>query len=170
MASKRIRSRLFAAAGTLLLAACSLASEDESRSAASADTETTSQTSEAKMLLGLRTVAYEVDDLQSAKKWYTEALGFGPYFDEAFYVGFNVGGYELGLVPAEENAPTGLGGTTVYWGVDDIEAAMARLTELGATVHGEIVDVGEGIMVASVIDPFGNLLGVIRNPYFKLEP
>jgi predicted enzyme related to lactoylglutathione lyase len=122
------------------------------------------------MLLGLRTVAYEVDDLQAAKEWYTDALGFGPYFDEPFYVGFNVGGYELGLVPVEKNAPTGLGGTTVYWGVDDIEAAMARLTKLGATVHGEIVDVGEGIMVASVIDPFGNLFGVIRNPYFKLEP
>jgi len=118
------------------------------------------------MLLGLRTVAYEVDDLQAAKAWYTEALGYGPYFDEAFYVGFNVGGYELGLVPAEEDAHTGLGGTTVYWGVEDIEGAMARLTELGATVHGEIVDVGEGIMVASVVDPFGNLLGVIRNPYF----
>ena len=58
------------------------------------------------MLLGLRTVVYELYDLKAAKEWYTEALGFGPYFDEPFYVGFNVGGYELGLVPAEENAPT----------------------------------------------------------------
>jgi len=122
------------------------------------------------MFQGLRTAVYEVDDLQAAKDWYIKALGFEPYFDEPFYVGFSVGGYELGLHPADENTPTGLGGTAIYWGVDDIEAAVARLTELGATVHGEIQDVGEGIMVSSVIDPFGNLLGVIRNPYFKLEP
>jgi predicted enzyme related to lactoylglutathione lyase len=79
------------------------------------------------------------------------------------------GGYELGLHPADDGTPTGLGGATVYWGVDDIEAAVARLTELGATVHGAILDVGEGILVASVVDPFGNLLGVIKNPHFKAE-
>lgn len=121
------------------------------------------------MFLGLRTVVYQVEDVESAKRWYTEALGFAPYFDETFYVGFSVGGYELGLHPVSEETPTGQGGTTAYWGVDDIEAAMERLLELGATVHGEIQDVGEGILVASVNDPFGNLLGIIRNPHFNLS-
>ncbi len=120
------------------------------------------------MFLGLRTAAYAVEDLQAAKEWYSKVLGFEPYFDEPFYVGFNVGGYELGLHPTDRT-PTGLGGVTVYWGVDDIEAALAGLTELGATVHGEMLDVGEGILVASVIDPFGNLLGIIKNPHFKAE-
>jgi predicted enzyme related to lactoylglutathione lyase len=120
------------------------------------------------MFLGLRTVVYQVGDLQGAKEWYGRALGFDPYFDEPFYVGFNVGGFELGLHPAEDGGPTGLGSATAYWGVEDIEAATARLLELGATLHGEIQDVGEGIRVASVLDPFGNLLGVIQNPHFKI--
>lgn len=120
------------------------------------------------MFLGLRTVAYRVDDLEAAKTWYSEALGIAPYFDEPYYVGFNVGGFELGLHPAEDDAPVGIGGATVYWGVDDIEAAVTTLLALGATLHGEIQDVGEGILVASVVDPFGNLLGVIQNPHFRL--
>lgn len=120
------------------------------------------------MFLGLRTVAYRVDDLEAAKTWYSEALGIAPYFDEPYYVGFNVGGFELGLYPAEDGVPVGIGGATVYWGVDDIEAAVERLLALGATLHGEIQDVGEGILVASVVDPFGNLLGVIRNPHFRI--
>ena len=119
------------------------------------------------MFLGLRTVAYQVDDLEAAVRWYTEALGFGPYFHEPFYVGFNVGGYELGLHPAEDE-PAGEGGVVVYWGVDDVEAAMQKLLGLGASMHGDIQDVGEGILVASVTDPFGNILGIIRNPHFKL--
>jgi predicted enzyme related to lactoylglutathione lyase len=122
------------------------------------------------MFLGLRTVAYQVEDLAAAKAWYSEALGFDPYFDEPYYVGFNVGGFELGLVPYEDGHPTGAGSTTVYWGVEDIRPAMSRLLEFGATVHGDVQDVGEGILVASVIDPFGNLLGIIQNPHFKLEP
>ncbi len=121
------------------------------------------------MFLGLRTVAYVVEDLDKAKQWYTQVLGFEPYFDEPFYVGFNVGGFELGLHPAEEDAPIGAGGTLVYWGVQDIGAVMRRLEELGAPVHSDIQDVGDGILVASVVDPFGNLLGIIQNPHFKLD-
>jgi predicted enzyme related to lactoylglutathione lyase len=120
------------------------------------------------MFLGLRTAVYEVVDVEAAKAWYTKALGFEPYFDEPFYVGFNVGGFELGLHPAEGEPRAGVGRSTVYWGVDDVEVAMSRLLELGASPHGEVQDVGEGIQVASVIDPFGNLLGIIRNPHFKL--
>lgn len=119
------------------------------------------------MFLGLRTVAYQVPDLEAAKIWYAKVLGFEPYFDEPYYVGFNVGGFELGLHPVEEGDQLGIGGATVYWGVDDIEDAIGRLLEHGAILHGEIQDVGEGILVASVVDPFGNLLGVIRNPHFQ---
>lgn len=121
------------------------------------------------MFLGLRTVVYRVDDLEAAKTWYAEVLGIEPYFDEPYYVGFNVGGFELGLHPAEDDTSVGIGGATVYWGVDDIETAVAKLLQHGAIMHGEIQDVGEGILVASLVDPFGNLLGVIRNPHFRLE-
>jgi len=134
--------------------------------ALSAGATVVSEPEEGTMFVGLRTVVYEVDDLGKAKEWYSQVLGFGPYFDEPFYVGFNVGGFELGLHPVEEGVPLGAGGTLAYWGVEDIKAVLARLEELGAPVHGEIQDVGEGILVASVIDPFGNLLGIIENPYF----
>ncbi len=135
----------------------------------SADPIIVSQPEEGTMFLGLRTVAYQVEDLGLAKEWYTKALGYEPYFDEPFYVGFNVGGFELGLHPVEAGEAPGVGGTTAYWGVDDVEAAMGRLLELGATVHGEIQDVGEGILVASVVDPFGNLFGIIQNPHFQIQ-
>lgn len=117
--------------------------------------------------LGLRTVIYNVDDLDRAKAWYTAVLGQEPYFAEPFYVGFNVGGFELGLDPSAENRP-GEGGTTAYWGVEEIEAAHARLLELGAREHNAIQDVGGGIRVATVLDPFGNVFGLIENPHFQL--
>ena len=121
------------------------------------------------MFRGLRTVVYQVEDLDAAKDWYARALGFGPYFDEPFYVGYTVGGFELGLVPPEEGAPSGAGGTIAYWGVEDIDSAMAKLLDLGAVLHGAVQDVGGDIRVGSVIDPFGNLLGIIENPHFKPE-
>lgn len=117
--------------------------------------------------LGLRTVIYNVDDLERAKAWYTSVLGQEPYFAEPFYVGFNVGGFELGLDPSGETPP-GAGGSTAYWGVEEIGAAHARLLELGAQENGPIQDVGGGIRVASVLDPFGNVFGIIENPHFKL--
>lgn len=120
------------------------------------------------MFLGLRTAIYYVDDLTKAKEWYTTVLGFGPYFDEPFYVGFNVGGYELGLHPREANAAGKSDGVVAYWGVENAEAAWQRLLELGATKHEEIQEVGGGIKVATVNDPFGNPFGIIENPHFKL--
>lgn len=115
---------------------------------------------------GLRTVVYQVDDLDEAKRWYTRMLDTEPYFDEPFYVGYNVGGYELGLSP---EAAEGRGGMIAYWGVDDAEAALQRLLDLGATPHGEIEEVGEDIYVATVKDPFGNVFGIIENPNFAGE-
>lgn len=120
------------------------------------------------LLQGLRTATYAVPDIAHAKAWYAEVLGSPPTFDEPFYVGFEVGGYELGLVPAEGESAPGEGGVTVYWGVPDAEAALARLLALGASAHEGVQDVGGGIRVATVLDPFGNVLGVIENPHFRL--
>ena len=115
------------------------------------------------MLKGLRTVTYPAPDMNAAKAWYTEALGVAPHFDQPFYVGFAVGGFELGLAPG---GPT-YGGTVAYWGVDDIASEVVRLKNLGATVKNDISDVGDGIKVAQMNDPFGNVLGLIYNPNFN---
>ena len=120
------------------------------------------------MFQGLRTVIYHVDDLQKAKEWYTKTLGIKPYFDEPFYVGFNVGGYELGLDPNMEGMTKGAN-VVAYWGVRDAKAAFARVQELGAKRHTDPQEVGGGIVVATVTDPFGNVLGIIENPQFKIE-
>jgi predicted enzyme related to lactoylglutathione lyase len=112
------------------------------------------------MFKGLRTVIYPVSDLGRAKAWYSAVLECSPYFDEPFYVGFSVGGFELGLDP--DGVP-GAEGATAYWGVSDAAAEVERLTLLLAVVHEPIKDVGAGIKVASFKDPFGNLLGIIEN-------
>jgi predicted enzyme related to lactoylglutathione lyase len=117
---------------------------------------------------GLRTVIYAASDLQKAKEWYAQALSKEPYFDQPFYVGFNVGGYELGLDPDTTRVTPG-NNAVAYWGVPDARAAHARLVSLGAREHGPIQEVGEGIVVGSVTDPFGNVLGVIQNPHFTLD-
>jgi predicted enzyme related to lactoylglutathione lyase len=118
--------------------------------------------------LGLRTSIYAVSDIMKGKEWYSKVLGVQPYFDEPFYVGFNVAGYELGLQP-EETPKTKGGGVSTYWGVDDVEKNYKRLLELGATEHTAPQDVGGGIVVATVNDPWGNIFGIIKNPHFKLE-
>jgi predicted enzyme related to lactoylglutathione lyase len=121
------------------------------------------------MFHGLRTAIYHVGDLDRAKEWYGAMLGFRPYFDEPFYVGFEVGGFELGLQPDEPGALRASTGVIAYWGVDDADAAFGRLLELGATEHNGVQDVGDGIRLATVLDPYGNVIGVIENPHFSLE-
>ncbi len=121
------------------------------------------------MFLGLRTVVYRVSNLKEAKSWYSRVLGIEPYFDQPFYVGFNVGGFELGLQPSESGGESKPGGVAAYWGVENIEASFKRLLDLGATKHGDVQDVGGGIRVATVTDPFGNIFGIIENPHFKIE-
>lgn len=118
------------------------------------------------MIQGLRTVIYAAPDLAAAKLWYTEVIGHAPYFDEPYYVGYAVGGFELGLIP---DGQPGAGGTIVYWGVNEIVTEFARLEKLGAQVHEAIKDVGGGIKVATVEDPFGNVFGIIENPNFRLQ-
>lgn len=118
------------------------------------------------MFLGLRTVIYQVSDLENAKAWYSKVFRIQPYFDQPFYVGFTVGGFELGLHPA--SAKTTVGDNTVaYWGVNDIEEAHRHALSLGALARETITDVGDDIKVASVADPFGNVIGLIQNPHFK---
>ena len=121
------------------------------------------------MFLGLRTAAYQVSDLAKAKAWYSNVLGLQPYFDQPFYVGFNVGGYELGLVPDAGADPKRTPAGIAYWGVEDAQIAYQRLIDLGATGQDPIQDVGDGILIGAVHDPFGNTLGVIQNPKFKIK-
>ena len=118
------------------------------------------------MILGLRTAIYPVNDLAKAKDWYSQVLGIKPYFDEPFFVGFQVGGFELGLLPQGQSSTAG---PQPLWGVADIEIAFQRLLDLGAESLEAITDVGDDIKVAAVKDPFGNRLGIIQNPHFNPE-
>ena len=119
------------------------------------------------MFQGLRTVIYAVADLERAKAWYSEVLSQPPYFSQTYYVGFRVGGFELGLDPDTSGVTPG-NNAVAYWGVTDAKAAHARLLGLGAREKSSLRDVGDGILVGSVVDPFGNVLGIIQNPHFKL--
>jgi len=118
------------------------------------------------MIQGLRTALYPATDLAQAKAWYTKVLGVAPYFDEPFYVGFSVGGFELGLVP---DGTPGLPGVQAFWGVANAEEELKRLVSLGAKIHEPVTDVGGGIRTASVLDPSGNLFSIIENPHFSIE-
>jgi len=120
------------------------------------------------MIKGLATVIYHVRDLDRAKAWYAAAFQQAPYFDQPFYVGFNIRGYELGLDPNPEGPQPGPGGTVAYWRVDRIDDAIRQFVTAGATLLRAAEDVGEGIEVASVADPFGNVIGLIENPHFTL--
>jgi predicted enzyme related to lactoylglutathione lyase len=117
-------------------------------------------------LQGLRTVIYYVNDMERAKAWYRALLGIDPYFDQPFYIGFNVGGFELGLHPAGDEHASGAGGVAAYWGVEKMSEAWARAMQLGVAAVEQPQDVGDGIIVAAVKDPFGNLIGLIENPHF----
>jgi len=111
------------------------------------------------VFLGLRTIIYPAPDLVASKAWFTQLLGADPYFDEAFYVGFDVAGYELGLDPNGDQAT----------GVADADVALAELLAAGATPRGGVQDVGAGIRAATVLEPVaGAVLGIIENPHFQL--
>lgn len=118
------------------------------------------------MIKGLRTALYPSPDLARAKAWYELVFERKPYFDEPFYVAFEIGGFELGLVP---DAPLGSGGVKALWGVADIERKLERLREAGITAVGEVQEVGGGIKVADIADPFANLVGLIENPQFSVD-
>ena len=114
-------------------------------------------------LQGLRTVIYPTSDLDASRAWWSGFLGFDPYFVEPYYVGFEVAGYELGLVPDGDEAD----GAHVYWGVADVAAAVKEAVDAGAEVREAPTDVGGGIVVGMVHNPDGGLVGFIYNPNFK---
>lgn len=112
------------------------------------------------MLQKLRTIIYHVNDLDKAKKWYTALTGIQPYFDEPFYVGFDINGYELGLDP-DMNGITEGNHSVSYWAVTDINAAVDKAVLLGAFVVSPVTNVGGSIEVTMVADPFRNHIGFI---------
>lgn len=122
------------------------------------------------MFKALMTAVYPVNanQLAQAKAWYSRFLGITPYFDQPFYVGFNVAGYELGLHPkAEGEAETQTTGNCAYWGVDEVQTHFDLALKLGAEPIEAPHGVGDGIVVATVRDPFGNFFGLIVNPLFS---
>jgi predicted enzyme related to lactoylglutathione lyase len=116
-------------------------------------------------LQSLRTVIYPAPELDAAKAGWTQTLGVEPYFDEPFYVGFSIAGYELGLLP--DGAPAD--GALTYWGVDDVAEAVRVALAAGAVEHTPISEVGGGIVTATVRTPQGAVLGLIFNPHFGGE-
>jgi predicted enzyme related to lactoylglutathione lyase len=128
------------------------------------------------MLRGLSTVNFYAQDLAAAKRWYADLLGVEPYFQRSgpdgrpAYVEFRLGDYqhELGLIdsayaPAGSPTPAGV---MVYWHVDDLPAVLEKLLSMGAKEHEAITERGKGFVTASVVDPFGNLLGIMYNQHY----
>lgn len=109
----------------------------------------------------LRTVIYKVADLQAAKAWYINITGKQPYFDQPFYVGFDINGCELGLDPDMKGAVPG-DQSVAYWAVDSVTSVLKKLSENGSTIVQPRTNVGGDIHVAIVKDPFGNHIGIIE--------
>ncbi len=107
---------------------------------------------------GIKTVLHPVSDLATAKPVYAALLGVPPQPDESYYVGFEAEGQHIGLLPG--GGPQGMTCPVAYWQVPDIEAKLAEVTAAGATVKEPAHDVGGGRLVATVIDPDGNVLGL----------
>jgi lactoylglutathione lyase len=104
--------------------------------------------------------------MEAAKEWYAKAFDQQPYFDEPFYIGFNIGGFELGLQPQETTSDK-IQSLRTYWGVEDIQWVYDHLLQIGGREDEAPHSVGGPLMVASVIDPWGNFVGLIYNPTFK---
>lgn len=127
------------------------------------------------MLRGLTTVNFYADDLTAASDWYAELLGIQPYFVREVqgapaYIEFRVGDFqhELGFIDRRfaPEAPPATAGSMTYWAVDDVRASYERLLALGAVSHQEPREHGPGFVTASVVDPFGNVLGVMFNQHY----
>jgi len=128
------------------------------------------------LLRGMATVSFWADDVKAAAKWYTDLLGFPPYFvrpneTQPEYVEFRLGDYqhELGIVSRKYLPPGSakeFGGTVLYWHVDNIESALTRVQSMGAKVHAPLTKREAGFITASVLDPFGNILGLMYNPHY----
>lgn len=122
----------------------------------------------------MATVNFYASNLEAAKRWYTEFLGIEPYFNVPGYTEFRIGDYqqELGIIDSNY-APEGYtakpSGAIVHWHVDDLQETLDRLLALGATLFLPITDHSQGkgtFVTASVADPFGNVLGIMRNAHY----
>lgn len=130
------------------------------------------------VLRGMANVSFWAEDLKAAKEWYTKLLDMEPYFqspnpENPAYIEYRIGDFqdELGIID-KKYAPraatlTGTGGATLYWYVDDIAGMLAKLEILGATQYEPITERGVDWITASVVDPFGNIIGLIHSPHYK---
>jgi predicted enzyme related to lactoylglutathione lyase len=128
------------------------------------------------MLRGFATISYWADNVEAAKNWYAELLGIQPYFirpeeGPPAYVEFRVGDYqdELGIIDrryAPQGAAGDPGGAVMHWHVDDVPATFERLLSMGAKEYQPITPREAGWITASVVDPFGNVLGIVYNPHY----
>lgn len=114
------------------------------------------------MFQKLRTIIYHTEDLAAAKAWYIKATGKEPYFDQPFYIGFDINGFELGLDPDMTHAAAG-NHSVAYWKVEAIDEAVAHLLNIEARLVQEKTEVGHEMYVAIVADPFGNHIGLIQH-------
>ncbi|MFC8683838.1 VOC family protein [Brevibacillus porteri] len=128
-------------------------------------------------LRSFATISYWANDVLAAKKWYAELLGITPYFERSgpdgqlAYVEFRIGDYqhELGLIDrrfAPASTVPGPGGAVMYWHVDDIESVLGKLLSMGAKEYEPLIQRGDGFITASVLDPFGNVLGIMYNAHY----
>ncbi|WP_199036051.1 VOC family protein [Glycomyces salinus] len=123
-------------------------------------------------LRGVATVNYFAEDLEAAKAWYTELLGIEPYFEvPGGYIEFRIGDYqqELGIIQgsyAKHDLAAGPAGAMLLWHVDDLDATIERLLSMGAEEYEPRIERGEGFTTASVVDPFGNIMGVMYNQHY----
>jgi predicted enzyme related to lactoylglutathione lyase len=122
-------------------------------------------------LRGFATVSYYAADLQAAKNWYVELLGIQPYFVRDGYIEFRVGDYEheLGIIDSKyipKISKPGPGGEVIFWHVDDVEEMLEKLKTMGAKEYEPLTKREAGFITASVIDPFGNVLGIMYNPHY----
>jgi predicted enzyme related to lactoylglutathione lyase len=111
---------------------------------------------------GIRLVVYPVKDLTKARTLYKKLLGVEPYADLGFYVGFKVGEQEIGLDPNSHK--NGSSGPLVYYDVEDIKQSLKALLDAGAQEQQKVRDVGGGMLVASVKDADGNVIGLRQKP------
>ena len=127
-------------------------------------------------LRGMATVSFWAKDVPAAVAWYTKLLGIEPYFvrptaEDPQYVEFRLGDYqhELGIISSAFKPPKaadGIGGAVLYWHVDDVQATLDKVKEMGAVEYEPLTKREAGFITASVVDPFGNILGLMYNPHY----
>ncbi len=111
---------------------------------------------------GIKTVIYPVKDIGRAKATFTKLLGVQPDSDQPYYVGFTLGGQQIGLDPNGHSR--GMSGPVGYYHVDDIKGSVQSLVDAGGQVEQEPTDVGGGRLIANVKDADGNAIGLLQDP------